>query len=64
MKYHELEKKLREAGCYPLGKNKRVKHPVWFSPITNHTFVTSHHGSEEVKLKTLKSILADAGVNL
>ena len=34
MKYSELEKILREAGCYDTDKQANG-HPVWYSPITN-----------------------------
>jgi len=60
MKYSELERKLKKAGCYYLRDGK--KHPWWYSPITKKEFQTSHHKSEEVKKGTLKSILTDAGL--
>ncbi len=62
MKYSELEKKLKKAGCYYVRDGK--KHPIWFSPITGLAFQLSHHKSEEVKFGTLKSIGKDAGVKL
>lgn len=61
MKYSELEKKLKKAGCYDTGKQANG-HPVWFSPITNKRFKTSNHKSQEVKIGTLKSILKQAGL--
>lgn len=30
MKYKELEKKLKAAGCYPVGK-QMSGHPLWYS---------------------------------
>lgn len=60
MKYNELEKRLKAAGCYELKASGN--HPTWYSPITNKRFQTSHHKSEEVKPGTLKSILRDAGI--
>jgi predicted RNA binding protein YcfA (HicA-like mRNA interferase family) len=60
MKYSELEKRLRKAGCYLIDVNGR--HPTWYSPITDREFQTSHHKSEEVKRKTLFNILKDAGI--
>ncbi|MBR4339377.1 MAG: type II toxin-antitoxin system HicA family toxin [Bacteroidales bacterium] len=59
MKYSELERKLREAGCYIIGNNA---HPIWYSPITGHKFQTGHHKSEEVKRGTLERILKHAGI--
>ena len=32
MKYSELHKKLREAGCYIVRQGSN--HPIWFSPLT------------------------------
>ncbi len=61
MKYSELEKKLKKAGCYDTGEQMNG-HPVWYSPITDQKFKTSNHKSQEVKKGTLKSILKSAGV--
>lgn len=61
MKYKELHKLLRKAGCRDTGR-QRGGHPLWYSPITGNYFKTSNHGSEEVKSGTLKSILRDAGI--
>lgn len=62
MKYNEVQKKLKKAGCYWVRDGK--KHPLWFSPITGKEFALSYHGSEEVKPGTLKSISNDSGVKL
>jgi mRNA interferase HicA len=62
VKYAELERKVKKAGCYWVRNGK--KHPIWYSPITGKEFDTSHHKSEEVKFGTLKSILRDSGVKL
>ena len=55
MKYSELEKKLKEIGCYSLGKQANG-HPLWFSPITQKQFKTSNHKSKEVATGTLNRI--------
>lgn len=47
MKYNELERKIKKAGCYPTGVD-RNGHPLWFSPKTGKEFKFSHHGKEEV----------------
>lgn len=59
MKYTELEKKLRKAGCYQVGNSA---HPIWYSPITGKEFNTGHHGAHEVNPKTLHKILKAAGL--
>jgi len=61
MKYNELERRLRNAGCYDT-KTTRAGHPLWYSPKTGKYFTMSHHGSQEVKPGTLKSIMRDAGL--
>lgn len=60
MKYSELEKILKKAGCrfYMNGK----KHPQWINPKTGVIFLLSYHKSEEVKKGTLNSILKAAGL--
>lgn len=62
MKYSELEKRLKEAGCYDTAKQANG-HPVWYSPITNKKFRLSNHKSKEVATGTLKRILKDAGLD-
>ena len=61
MKYHELERKVRKAGCYDT-KKQQCGHPLWYSPATGKTFQMSNHGSEEVAKGTLKAILKAAGI--
>ncbi|MBO5387652.1 MAG: type II toxin-antitoxin system HicA family toxin [Lachnospiraceae bacterium] len=62
MKYSELMKVLRRAGCYE--KDRKGRHPKWYSPITGKDFYLSHHEKEEVPRGTLGGILRDAGVKL
>lgn len=62
MKYSEVERKLKKAGCYQEGEMNG--HPLWFSPITGRLFKMSHHKSHEVARGTLKSISKDSGVRI
>ncbi|MDB0602167.1 type II toxin-antitoxin system HicA family toxin [Tenacibaculum maritimum] len=62
MKYSELHRKLKKAGCYVKREGKR--HPLWFSPITGNIFPTGRHESQEVKKGTLKDISKQSGVKL
>ncbi|MGN1239257.1 MAG: type II toxin-antitoxin system HicA family toxin [Paludibacteraceae bacterium] len=61
MKYSELHRKLRKAGCYPTG-DSIAGHPKWYSPITGKYFPTSNHESHEVAPATLRNILRDSGI--
>lgn len=63
MKYSEIHRKLKKAGCYPLGRDI-AGDPAWFSPITGNVFPTSHHESEEAKRGTKHSIEKQSGVKL
>lgn len=60
MKYSELEKILRENGCYPRREGKG--HTLWYSPISGATFTVGRHKTEDVKTGTLNSILKAAGL--
>ena len=62
MRYSELERKLKKAGCFCVRDGKR--HPIWYSPITGKVFQLSHHKNEEVKFGTLQSIVRDSGIEL
>ena len=61
MKYKELEKMVKKAGCYDTGA-QQAGHPLWYSPKTGMTFQMSNHGSEEVAKGTLNQILKRAGL--
>ena len=61
MKYNELHKKLKKAGCYPTGEF-RNGHPEWYSPITGQYFTTGAHGKEDVAVGTFHSIKKASGV--
>ena len=62
MKYSEVERKLKKAGCCEEGQMNG--HPLWYSPITGKYFKMSHHKSQEVVRGTLKSISNDSGIKL
>ena len=62
MKYSEIHRKLRDAGCYIERNGSR--HPVWKSPITGLLFETSYHDSEEARKGTLHRIRRMSGVKL
>lgn len=60
MRYSELKRKLRRAGCYKVHED--ANHEKWFSPITQKHFWVPRHDSQEVNPKTLHKILKDAGL--
>ncbi|BCK81582.1 MAG: type II toxin-antitoxin system HicA family toxin [Oscillospiraceae bacterium] len=60
MRYAELTKELRAAGCYILRHGKQ--HDIWYSPITGRQFSVPRHMREEVPAGTLKSIRKSAGL--
>lgn len=62
MKYSEIKRKLRKAGCYLHREGKN--HEIWFSPITGNYFPVSRHNSEEAVNKTKRSIEEQSGVKL
>jgi predicted RNA binding protein YcfA (HicA-like mRNA interferase family) len=62
MKYSEIEKKLKQAGCLLMRSDGN--HPVWYSPFTERRFTKSHHKSQEAKMSTVKSISKQSGVKL
>lgn len=62
MKYSELERKIKKAGCYQDGVMHG--HPLWYSPVTGKYFKMSNHKSQEVAKGTLQSIIKDSGVKV
>lgn len=61
MKYNELEKLVKKAGCYDTGR-QMGGHPVWINPKNGKMFKMSNHRSEEVANGTLNEILKKAGL--
>ena len=62
MKYAEVHRKLRKAGCFIVRNGAR--HPIWKSPLTGSLFETSYHESEEIKPGTKMDIEKRSGVKL
>lgn len=60
MKYSELIKMLKKAGCTVVREG--ASHTIWRSPITGKCFPVGRHRTEDVKPGTLKSILEDSGL--
>lgn len=60
MKYNELHKLLRNAGCVEAGQ--MAGHRRWLNPKTGGHFATSNHLSAEVAPGTLREILKKAGI--
>lgn len=61
MKYNELERLVKKAGCYNTGE-QQAGHPLWYSPKTGKTFQMSNHEKQEVATGTLKAIKKAAGI--
>lgn len=60
LRYSELEKMLRKAGCQI--NHEGGSHEIWYSPITGKQFTVSRHKTQEVPAGTLKSIKKAAGL--
>ena len=60
MRYSELEKELRKIKCQL--RHEGANHEIWYSPVTGKQFTVSRHKTQEVKAKTLHSILKAAGI--
>ena len=60
MRYGELKRKLRKAGCYKTAEGGN--HEKWYSPKTGNSFPVGRHDNQEVKSGTLQSILKQSGV--
>lgn len=60
MRYSELEKLLKKAGCTVFRKGSN--HMIWYSPITGKKFPVGRHKKEEIPIGTLESIKKAAGL--
>ncbi len=60
MKYNELYKKLRKAGCFLLHHGAR--HDLWENSKNGKQTRVGRHGTEEVPKGTLKSIYQELGL--
>nr|DAG78041.1 MAG TPA: toxin [Caudoviricetes sp.] len=60
IKYSELERELKKAGCYILKEGSN--HSIWFSPVSGQKFTVPRHKTQDVPKGTLKSIRTAAGL--
>jgi len=60
--YHDLVKVLRHFGC-TFSHERRGSHEARYSPLTNEEFTVFFHAKATFKVKTLLSILSDAGIS-
>lgn len=60
MKFSELKRSLRKAGCFLLREGGR--HEIWYNPKTKGKTQISRHDTEEVKKKTLLAIKKELGL--
>jgi len=54
MKYSELKRRLKKAGCFLLREGAR--HEIWINPANGKHTQIGRHDAEEVKQKTLRTI--------
>lgn len=60
MKYSELIKLLRQAGCTV--HREGANHTQWYSPKTGKIFPVGRRRTEDVPTGALKAIMRDAGL--
>lgn len=60
MKYSELVRKLKDAGCSVRRPGRN--HDIWYSPVTEKQFTIPRHKTKDVPEGTLQSIKRDAGL--
>lgn len=60
MKINELQRLLKQYGCYLVAHGKR--HDRWYSPLSGSKFSVPRHESKEVPTGTLGTILKQAGI--
>jgi len=63
MKYRELTKRLRDLGC-EFVRNGAGSHRIWWNPAIGRYTTIPDWGSKELKLGTLRRILADLGLSI
>jgi len=60
MKYSELIRRLKDAGCWLDAPGAR--HDRWYSPITDSFFYVPRHQAREVPPGTLNRLKKEAGI--
>jgi mRNA interferase HicA len=61
MKYRKLTKRLRDMGC-EFVRNGAGSHRIWWNPANDRYTTIPDWGSQDLKIGTLRRILADLGV--
>jgi predicted RNA binding protein YcfA (HicA-like mRNA interferase family) len=62
MKTNELNKLLRQHGCYLVRHGGN--HDVWYSPLTKKEFIVGRHPGQEIKKGTVGAILKRTGIEI
>lgn len=62
MRYRELAKRLRQAGCQ-LSRHGKGSHEIWINPTTNGFSVIPNHAGKDIPPGTVRSILKDLGID-
>jgi len=60
--YKDLVKILKHFGCR-FSHERKGSHEAWYSPLTKSEFTVFFHAKATFKVKTLLSILEDAGIS-
>lgn len=63
MNYRQLTRRLRQLGC-EFERQAAGSHEIWWNPATQKFTVIPNHGSRDLPLGTLRTILRQLGISL
>lgn len=62
MRYREVAARLRAMGCTEVPRRSDGSHRKWLNPVTGRATTVPDWGSRDLKLGTLRSVVAQLGL--
>ena len=63
MKYREIAHKFRSLGCEELSRRSPGSHRKWYNPATDRIVPVPDWGPKDLKMGTLRAIVAQLGLD-
>jgi predicted RNA binding protein YcfA (HicA-like mRNA interferase family) len=62
VRYREIERKLRAAGCVEISRTGGGSHRKWHNPATGRSTVLPDWGGRDLKLGTVRAVVRQLGL--
>lgn len=63
MRYRDIERRLRAAGCVEIPRTRGRSHRKWLNPATGRSTVLPDWGGRDLKLGTVRAAVRQLGLD-